>query len=142
MNNGINADDLRVPTSDFLGTGLQTSALQPLYKPGKGEKFLKGPIPWSWLQGAASSSGKALHVAVALWFFVGMSRRLTVAVNLSRLGDLGVSRDSARRGLHALEKRGLVFVQRHPGRKPLVTVLLAPTKSLGASEAVSKGVDK
>ena len=40
----------------------------PRHRPGG--HFLKGPIAWDWLCVAANQSGKALHVAIALWFLV------------------------------------------------------------------------
>lgn len=108
-----------------------------VFKPNKGEKFLKGPIQWSWLQAAARAPGKALHVGNVLWFFAGMSGP-RVALNLSRLADLGLSRDAARRGLAALERAKLVSVLRHPGRKPVVTILIQEF----APQSVSKSAEE
>ena len=84
---------------------------------------MTGPIPWKWLEAAAQQPGRALHVAVVLWQLVGMKRSRCVALNLSRLGSLGVSRHAASRGLRALESVGLVQVDRQRGRKAVVTVL-------------------
>lgn len=89
-----------------------------------GHKFLKGPIPLNWLSAAAVQPGKALHVALGLWFWVGVKKSCEVALSMSWLGTTcGVNRYSGYRGLAALEKVGLVSVVRHRGRKPLVTVL-------------------
>ena len=93
----------------------------PRHKPG--EKFLKGPIPWQWLTKAAQQSGRALHVGLALWFWAGIKRSGQVALSISRLSMLGVSRFAAYRGLAALERVGLVAVHRQRGRKPIVTIL-------------------
>ena len=90
---------------------------------GPGEKFLKGPIPWKWLERAAQQPGRALHVGVALWFWAGIKRSGQIALSISKLSALGVSRFSAYRGLAALERVGLVVVQRQKGRKPIVTIL-------------------
>ena len=91
-----------------------------------GEKFLKGPVPWDWLTLAAQLPGKALHVGVALWFWAGITYSREIALSVTRLAELGVGRHAAYRALKGLEKAGLVDVQRHPGRKPIVTVLDAP----------------
>jgi hypothetical protein len=88
-----------------------------------GEKFLKGPIPWNWLAQAASLTGRAIQVALALWFLVGVTRRRTVALSGSVLRDLGVDRYAGYRGLNALEEAGLVSVSRHAGQNPMVTIL-------------------
>ena len=88
-----------------------------------GEKFLKGPIPWNWLAAAARQPGKALHVAIVLWFFAGVKRTGTVALSGAALRGFGVNRHAGYRGLAVLERAGLVSVARHPGRMPVVTIL-------------------
>lgn len=92
----------------------------PRHKPG--EKFLKGPIPWNWLTAAAKLSGKALHVAVVLWFTAGIKYSPTIALSGKVLKDMGVQRNAAYRGLAVLEEAGLVAVIRHRGRCPRVTI--------------------
>lgn len=88
-----------------------------------GERFLKGPIPWIWLSAAAERPGKALHVAIVLWFLSGIKRSRTVALSGSVLKGFGVKRHSGYRGLASLEQAGLVSVSRHSGRNPVVTIL-------------------
>ncbi len=102
-------------------------------RPGPGEKFLKGPIPMSWLSKAARLKGQALHVGMALWFLAGIKRNGTVALASSVLEDLGVSRYSEYRALRELEDAGLITVDRHNGRNPVVTILdgLASNKAEG-----------
>jgi len=95
----------------------------PRHKPG--EKFLKGPVPWDWIARAAQQPGKALHVAIALWFMAGIKRARTVALPGLALRVLGVSRYAGYRALAALDEAGLVAVARHPGRNPVVTILEA-----------------
>jgi predicted transcriptional regulator len=68
--------------------------------------------------------GSALHVAIKLWFHAGLTKSRTVAVSLSRVE--GLSRWTASDGLKHLEQAGLVVVERHAGRKPIVTLLDAP----------------
>ena len=118
MTDPLNPKRLALPESKAKPT---TSTAPPRHKPG--EKFLKGPIPWAWLAKAAHQSGKALHVAIALWFLAGVKRKRTVALSGAVLRTLGVNRHSGYRGLAALEQAGLVSVERHPGRNPLVTIL-------------------
>lgn len=88
-----------------------------------GEPFLKGPVPWTWLQVAARLPGKSLHVGLVLWRKAGIEKTLEIQVNLSRLRDLGVSRFSGYRGLAQLEKAGLVSVIRRPGGKATIKLL-------------------
>ncbi|HKF94008.1 MAG TPA: hypothetical protein VKB96_05275 [Gammaproteobacteria bacterium] len=93
----------------------------PRHKPG--EKFLKGPVPLTWLASAAQLPGKALHVSVVLWFFAGLKKTRIVSLPNKTLRLFGVSRNAKYRALGALEKAGLVVVERPPGRNPLVTLL-------------------
>jgi hypothetical protein len=103
------------------GVGRLPKAKPP--RPAPGEKFLKGPIPWSWLSKGASLKGQTLHVGLALWFLAGMKRSQSVALSNSVLQDLGVSRYSGYRALQVLEGAGLISVDRHTGRNPVVTIL-------------------
>ena len=92
----------------------------------KGERFLKGPIPWAWLAAAGRASGQGLHVALVLWLESGMKRSATVPLAHARLAELGVTRFAAARGLKALETAGLVSVERRPGCSPRVTISAMP----------------
>ena len=67
-------------------------------------------------------------MATAIWFWSGIKRSREVALSMTWLrANFGVDRFSGYRGLAALERVGLVSVVRHPGRKPLVTLLEAAT---------------
>lgn len=102
----------------------------PRHRPG--ERFLKGPVPWRWVEAAARLPGKALAVGLAAWREAGCRRARSVPLNLSALA---VPRRTAQRGLDALEGAGLVAVDRRRGRPPLVTLLDAPPT--GPSDAES-----
>jgi hypothetical protein len=92
----------------------------------KGEAFLKGPIPWPWLERACRLTGKALHVALLLWREAGCTRNRTVALCLARAAALGMHPDTAKRGLRALAAAGLVSIHHRPGKALEVTLLDAP----------------
>src|SRR5207244_10885202 len=94
---------------------------------GRGEWFLKGPIPWRWVTLAMSLPGKSLHVGVMLWFRAGLEQANTVALSMSRFEQVGVSRFSASRGLRQLEKANLVKLDTGKGRNPRVTILYTPS---------------
>jgi hypothetical protein len=91
-------------------------------RPRKGDPFLKGPIPWSWVETAAVLPGKALAVGLAVWREAGCVRSRTATLNLSRL-PAGIPRRTAQRALRALEGAGLVAVARLPGHALRVTLL-------------------
>jgi hypothetical protein len=92
-----------------------------------GQRFLKGPIPLDWLATAAAQPGKAFHVALGIWFWVGVKKSNRVAFSMLWLKTtFGVDRWSGYRGLAALERAGLVSVIRYRGRKSVVTLLDTP----------------
>ena len=49
------------PAPAMIPTGREKQA--PRHKPG--EKFLKGPIPWPWIESAGALPGKALAIGLA-----------------------------------------------------------------------------
>jgi DNA-binding transcriptional ArsR family regulator len=89
----------------------------------QGEKFLKGPVPLTWLARAAQLPGKALHIGVVLWFLAGLKNTRSVSLPSTALRLFGIDRSAKRRALGWLEEAGLVIVARHPGRNPRVTLL-------------------
>ena len=91
------------------------------FNPGK--TFIKGPLPLPWFEVAAALPGKALHVALAIWFQVGLERRPTIKLGRALTARFGVSRDAKYDALHRLTAAGLVEVEQQPGRAPLVTVI-------------------
>ncbi len=115
----INLDLLALPSSKRR----QLPDIRPPPRHTPGEKFLKGPIPWSWLEAAGNLPGKSIHVALAIWFSAGMAKNGTVRLPASLLRRMGVERNSMYRGLKQLEGDGLVSVVRHNGRSPIVTII-------------------
>jgi hypothetical protein len=101
----------------------------PRHRPG--EKFLKGPIPWRWVEAAAVLPGKALAVGLAVWREAGCAKARTVTVTLARLSRPGWSADTTRRAVQALERAGLVAVERLPGHALRVTLTEPPTPAAG-----------
>ncbi len=85
--------------------------------------FIKGPIPLNWKCAVDRISGNAARLADAMWFRAGVKRATTFQLNLSRLEAFGLNRFSASRALIALERAGLVSVERHSGRNPTITIL-------------------
>jgi hypothetical protein len=116
----IDLKSLRLRADDVLALPKPKPRL-PRHRPG--EKFLKGPIPLKWLTLAASLPGKALHVAIALWFQGGVEKSATIRLNLSRLQVFGVERSAGSRALERLSARRLVTVAHRRGCAPIVTIL-------------------
>jgi hypothetical protein len=117
-------DTLRAPNVDLASLCNRPSKRPPRHR--NGEAFLKGPIPWSWLERACRLPGKALHVALLLWKEAGCRNSRTVTLCLARPAALGMHVDTASRGLRALASAGLVSIRRPPGKALEVTLLDAP----------------
>ena len=96
---------------------------QPTPKSGRIKgKFLKGPIPWSWLSRAALLQGTALSVGLCIWFLSGVTNQRKIKLSKKLVLEFGVSRSSYYRALKSLEKADLVSVERHLGRNMIVTL--------------------
>jgi len=91
--------------------------------PKKGERFLKGPVPLSWLEAAARLPGKSLHAGMALWYVAGLTRSRTIPLSNIASVRLGLDRNAKYRALAWLEEARLIAVERNPGRAPVVTIL-------------------
>jgi hypothetical protein len=87
------------------------------------EPFLKGPIPMAWLKAAAYLPGKAFQLGIAIWWLRPMSKSENFKLTQKALDYVGISRDASYDALKRLEARGLIRVQRSPGRRPIVGIL-------------------
>lgn len=96
-----------------------------------GEAFLRGPIPFAWIAAACRLPGSGFHVAMAVRFLRGrFPRQRGWGLGEIAIG-LGLSEQSARRGLNAAELVGLVAVEREPGCKLAVAILDAREPKTG-----------
>jgi len=87
------------------------------------DPFLKGPIPMAWLRSAAELPGKAFQLGIAIWWLRPMSKSENFKLTQRALDYAGISRDATYDALKRLEARGLIRVQRSPGRRPIVGIL-------------------
>jgi hypothetical protein len=90
---------LRLP-AELVGN-LETRRLPPRHR--SGDPFIKGPIPYPWIESACRLPGSGLHVAMALRFPCCRFRSGN-RWGLDKIANgLRISTDLARRGLHAAE---------------------------------------
>lgn len=87
--------------------------------------FIKGPISVGWLNQAAALPGKALNLALAILWLLGMNKGAPVKVSKKALACFCISTDAYRDGIKRLEAAGLITVTRLPGQRPLVGVVQA-----------------
>jgi hypothetical protein len=88
----------------------------------KGELFLKGPIPLSWIQQVGRLPGKALHVAMAIRWLTDMNYGQPIKISKKAMELFGFSNDACSEALKRLEAEGIIEVERLPGQKPIVTL--------------------
>ena len=93
------------------------------------KRFVKGPIPLEWLETCASLPGKALHVGLVLWYLAGLKRTKTFALDNTSLEKLGVKRGAKARCLADMERAGLIGIESHAGRNPVITLIDAPERA-------------
>ena len=112
-------------TSAGEAIDVDTAASEPATKKLRAAngRFLKGPIPWAWIANAAALPGQALLVGLCIWRLAGVKKSDTVFLGNSDLKALGIDRAAKSRALRALEKAGLVTINRQQGRFPTVTLL-------------------
>ena len=106
-------------------------------RPRDREPFLKGPVPWRWLEAAARLPGQALQVGLQLWFEAGCKKRRTVRVTHDRLTRMGMSRSTAHRGLKQLAAAGLIATSARPGRACEITIRDGPAAGVPAAAQAS-----
>ena len=97
----------------------------------KAELFLRGPIPLAWLGRAAALPGKTLHVGIALWWLHGMAKGKPFKLTQKALLTLNVERDAASAALVRLEQAGLIRIERKPGQRPAVSMVVGVARGRG-----------
>jgi hypothetical protein len=95
--------------------------------PSKNSKlFLKGPIPFVWLQKANSLGGSTGIVATGLWFYVGINKSRYFKVESKLEQFTGHTRQTRQNALKRLDAAGLIKLTNHDGSYPYVEVLDVP----------------
>jgi hypothetical protein len=88
--------------------------------------FLKGPIPFVWLQKANSLGGSTGIVATGLWFYVGINKSRYFKVDSKLDQFTGHTRQTRQNALKRLDAAGLIKLTNHDGSYPYVEVLDVP----------------
>jgi len=96
------------------------------FKPTRqGDLFIKGPIPMPWISAAAKLPGKAVQVALALFWLAGIRPQDMVKMTRQALELFNVSDDAYRDALPRLEAAGLIKVSRARGQRARVEIVRA-----------------
>ena len=86
------------------------------------DKFIAGPVDVSWVCQASRLGVKILLVGLALWHLKGLRRDNSFLVSNMMLREWGIQPDAKGRALRALEKAGLIAVERRGKHSPRVTL--------------------
>jgi hypothetical protein len=101
-------------------------------------QFMMDRVALQWLGRASHLPGRALHLANAVVGLTRLQRSATVKMLPWILEEFNLTRKTFRVALGALEKAGLVSVERHRGRKPRITMLPLPAERSGHDRAGSE----
>ena len=119
----------------------QTRVVRLNGRPGRGrqvspirDKFIAGPIDVSWVCRAGRLGVKALLVGLALWHLRGLRRSNSFIVSNLMMREWGVQPDAKARALRALERSGLIRVERRGKRSPQVTLVVGNPSNGGGTQ--------
>jgi hypothetical protein len=87
--------------------------------------FLKGPIPLAWLARVNVGANTAV-VALAVVVASDMGRGQSGTVQRSIWRQLGLSPRARRRALNALERAGIIRIERTPGKPVRIRLRINP----------------
>ena len=86
------------------------------------ERFIKGPISVRLIAAAGKLPGRALLVLLAIHHRVAITGKPKVSLPANVLTEFGFDKHAKARGLHELERAGLIGVQRGKGRAALISL--------------------
>ena len=86
-------------------------------------KFVKGPIPFKWVQTAALLGANEARLAWLLWFMHGVTKGASFTVSNNRAEGFGIERRQKYRALSSLEKAGLISIVCRSGTAQKITVI-------------------
>jgi hypothetical protein len=97
-------------------------------------KFIKGPLDFVWLSEARQLGVTALWVGLGLWFLRGLRHSNSLIVSNLTMREWGVRPDAKARALRALERAGLIRVERRGKRSPQVTLVVGNPSNGGEQQ--------
>ena len=106
-----------------LGIVTPTSQPRPSLALRTSKLFIKGPIPFNWLQNANALGGSTGIVAMGLWFYVGLHQSKHFKIDSKLDAFTGITRQSRQHALDRLQYAGLIWYQNHHGAYPTVEVI-------------------
>ena len=112
--------DLEVPSE------LVTTSTSKRRKANRAKRFLKGPIPLSWIRKYIRDPADRLLLVLCAHADMRQCSELKVGADVER--DAGIAnRKALYRALVALEVKGVLGVTRQPGSRSVVQLKVRPT---------------
>ncbi len=93
-------------------------------------KFIKGPIPYKWIQAACKLGANEGRIAWVLWFMSGVSKGIPFKLTNKRVKDFGIGRRQKYLALARLEKEGLILQEKSTGASSTITLVELSAKEL------------
>lgn len=84
--------------------------------------YFAGNIPIQWFEEVLKLPGAACRIAMLIWHYQRL-RSLPVRVSMSKCRIINVERRARNAAIDALEKAGLIKVEAHSDRSPVVRVI-------------------
>jgi hypothetical protein len=119
----IDPDQLRY-TLPCNGIGERKVEL-PTARRRRNSRFIP-PMPFEWFRQACLLPGKAVILAVAIWYLSKRQQSTTILLAQTTLHEFGISRQAKYRALPKLQAAGLITVQSRGRKNPQVTILTPP----------------
>lgn len=91
-------------------------------------RFIKGPIPLSWIVEACKLGGQVPKLAYVIWYLAGMNKSPWFRLNPGAWKQFSIERHSLYRALNLLEEKGLIEVLRKRGKSAEIRVIKEDTK--------------
>lgn len=99
----------------------ETWAVVPLKIKKRRQHFVM--VPWLWIERLNGATGQTYRVALVLLYMGWKNRGAPIKLTNGMLRIEGISRRSKWRALNALERRGLIAVERRLRRSPVIRLL-------------------
>lgn len=100
----------------------------------QGGRFVKGPIPLNWLQVASRCGRRGVELGLLLWYAAGWQRTNPVKLTKVIRMEFNIGDKTTKRILVQMQDEGIVDVEFHRGRSPLVT--LRSVNAPGATDSL------
>lgn len=88
-----------------------------------GGRFIKGPIPLDWMKIASRCGRRGVELGLLLLYAAGWQKKSSVKFTSSIREELKIGEKTTKRILVQMQREGIIEVDFHRGRAPLVTLL-------------------